>query len=215
MARAGLTPRKLAEAGAELADEAGFDSVTMSELARRAGVKTASLYAHIANSEELKVRIAVLALDELADRGEAAIAGRSGRAALAALGDVYRDYATEHPGRYAATRQPLGTTGGADAGVLADAVRAGTRHARMTRAILRGYDVAETEQTHAVRLLGSVFHGFVSLELGGAFSRSEPAPAESWDRALTVLDHLLAHWAAATGTATATATDTPAVTDRR
>lgn len=200
MARAGLTPQRLAEAGAELADEAGFDSVTMSELARRFGVKAASLYAHIANSEELKVRIAVLALDELADRGEAAIAGRSGRDALSALGDVYRDYATEHPGRYAATRQPLGPgSGGGDPAVREAAVAAGTRHSRMTRAILRGYDVPEAEQTHAVRLLGSVFHGFVSLELGGAFARSAPDSAESWQRILGVLDHLLGNWATATG----------------
>jgi AcrR family transcriptional regulator len=198
MARAGLTPQRLAEAGAELADEAGFDSVTMSELARRFGVKAASLYAHIVNSEELKVRIAVLALDELADRGEAAIAGRSGRDALAALANVYRDYATEHPGRYAATRQPLGPDAGGDPAVLDSAVRAGTRHTRMTRAILRGYDVPEAEQTHAVRLLGSVFHGFVSLELGGAFGRSTPDSAESWQRILGVLDHLLGNWATAT-----------------
>lgn len=40
-------------------------------------------------------------------------------------------------------------------------------HARMTRAILRGYDLTEPDQTHAVRLLGSVFHGYVSLEMQG------------------------------------------------
>ncbi len=44
----------------------------------------------------------------------------------------------------------------------------------MTRAILRGYDLAEPDQTHAVRLLGSVFHGYVSLEMGGGFGHSAP-----------------------------------------
>lgn len=34
----------------------------------------------------------------------------------------------------------------------------------MTRAILRGYNLAEPHQTHAVRLLGSVFSGYVGLE---------------------------------------------------
>ena len=107
MARAGLTAERLTRAGAELADEVGFDQVTVSELARRFDVKVASLYSHLRNSDDLKTRIALLALEELADRGTAALAGRAGRDALAALGGVYRDYAREHPGRYAAARHPL------------------------------------------------------------------------------------------------------------
>ena len=48
----------------------------------------------------------------------------------------------------------------------------------MTRAILRGYDLTEPDQTHAVRLLGSVFHGYVSLEMAGGFSHSAPDSQE-------------------------------------
>lgn len=44
MVRAGLTPERLTRAGAELADEVGFDQVTVSALARRFDVKVASLY---------------------------------------------------------------------------------------------------------------------------------------------------------------------------
>ena len=44
----------------------------------------------------------------------------------------------------------------------------------MTRAILRGYDLAEPDQTHAVRMLGSVFHGYVSLEMAGGFEPQRP-----------------------------------------
>jgi AcrR family transcriptional regulator len=194
IARAGLTAERLAQAGAELADEEGFENVTVSGLARRAGVKAASLYAHIASSEELRVRIAVLALDELADRGDAAVAGRAGRDALFALANVYRDYAAEHPGRNAATRQPFGTDSTLDPEVARTVLAAGARHARLARAIMRGYDLAEPEQTHAVRLMGSVFQGFVSLELGGGFSQSEPASAQSWTRILTVLDNTLRNW---------------------
>ncbi len=36
----------------------------------------------------------------------------------------------------------------------------------------RGYALTEPDQTHAVRLLGSFFHGYVSLEMGGGFSHS-------------------------------------------
>ncbi|MFF4487913.1 TetR/AcrR family transcriptional regulator [Streptomyces sp. NPDC001544] len=188
MARAGLTPDRLARAGAELADEVGFDQVTVSALARRFDVKVASLYSHVKNSQDLKTRIALLALEELADRGATALAGRAGKDALAALANVYRDYAREHPGRYAAARLRLDPA--------TAAASAGARHAGMTRAILRGYDLTEPDQTHAVRLLGSVFHGYVSLELGGGFSHSAPDSQESWTRILDALDALLRNWPA-------------------
>lgn len=79
MVRVGLTPERLTRAGAELADEVGFEQVTVSELARRFDVKVASLYSHLRNSEDLKTRIALLALEELADRGATALAGRAAR----------------------------------------------------------------------------------------------------------------------------------------
>ena len=186
MARAGLTAQRLTQAGAELADEVGFDRVTLSALAGRFDVKVASLYSHVRSSQDLKTKIALLALEELADRGAAALAGRAGKDALTAFANVYRDYAREHPGRYAATQLRLGPQ--------AAAVSAGGRHAQMMRAILRGYDLTEPDQTHAVRLLGSVFHGYVSLEMAGGFSHSCPDTQESWSRILDAMDALLRTW---------------------
>ncbi|MFJ5177639.1 TetR/AcrR family transcriptional regulator [Streptomyces griseoviridis] len=189
MRRVGLTPERLAQAGAELADEVGFEQVTVSALARRFDVKVASLYSHVRNSHDLKTRIALLVLREQADRAAAALAGRAGKDALVALANVYRDYAHEHPGRYTAGRLPLDPA--------TAAASAGVRHAQMTRAVLRGYDLAEPDQTHAVRLLGSTFHGYVSLELAGGFSHSAPDSQESWTRVLDALDALLRSWPAA------------------
>jgi AcrR family transcriptional regulator len=186
MARAGLTTERVARAGAELADEAGFEQVTVSALARQFGVQVASLYSHVRSSHDLKTRIALIALEEMADLGAAALAGRAGRDALAALANVYRDYAREHPGRYAAAQFRLDPS--------AAAASAGGRHAEMTRAILRGYDLTEPAQTDAIRLLGSVFHGYVSLELAGSFSHSKPPSDESWPRILDALDALLRSW---------------------
>ncbi|WP_261674519.1 TetR/AcrR family transcriptional regulator [Streptomyces lusitanus] len=187
--RVGLTTERLTQAGATLADEVGFDQVTVSELARRFDVKVASLYSHVRNSHDLKTRIALLALEELADRAADALAGRAGKDALVALANVYRDYAREHPGRYAAAQFRLDPE--------TAAASAGVRHARMTRALLRGYDLDEPDQTHAVRLLGSVFHGYVSIEMGGGFSHSAPDTEETWSRVLDALDTLLRTWPAA------------------
>ncbi|HEU5028820.1 MAG TPA: WHG domain-containing protein [Spirillospora sp.] len=188
MARAGLSAERLARAAAELADEVGFENVTVSALARRFGVKDASLYSHVKNVQDLRARVAVLALAELADEAAAALAGRAGKDALVAFAGAYRKYAKEHPGRYTAARLRLDpeTAAGSAAG----------RHAEMMRAILRGYDLAEPDQTDAVRLLGSVFHGYVSLEEAGGFDYSRAARDvdASWHRALDAVDALLRNW---------------------
>ncbi|QKG21270.1 TetR/AcrR family transcriptional regulator [Actinomadura verrucosospora] len=188
MARAGLSAERLVRAAAELADEVGFENVTVSALARRFGVKDASLYSHVKNLQDLRARVAVLALGELADHAAAALAGRAGKDALVAFAGAYREYAKKHPGRYAAARLRLDPE--------TAAASAAGRHAEMMRAILRGYDLAEPDQTDAVRLLGGVFHGYVSLEEAGGFDHSRAARDVdvSWHRALDALDVLLRNW---------------------
>lgn len=187
MARVGLTTERLIQAGAELADEIGFEKMTGAELARRFDVKLASLYSHVNNFDDLKLKIALLALQEMAQLAADALAGRAGKDALIALADVYRDYAHKHPGRFAAARFPMSS---ADA-----AASAGPRLARMTQAVLRGYALSDVDQVHATRLLGSFFMGFVTLELARSFSHSAPETQTSWTRSLDALDAMLKTWA--------------------
>ena len=184
--RKGLTPDLLTRVGADLADTLGFDQVTVSTLAREVDVKPASIYAHLAGSDDLRTRIALLALEEMADRAADAMAGRSRRDALAALGGAYRDYARHHPGRYAAAQLRLDPE--------TAAASAGPRHSALARAVLRGYDVPADDEVHAVRLLGSVFRGFVDLEADGGFDHSSPSSDASWLRTLDALDALLTRW---------------------
>jgi hypothetical protein len=66
----------------------------------------------------------------------------------------------------------------------------------MIRAVLRGYHLSETDQTHAVRLIGSTFHGYISLELAGGFDHSSPDSQQSWTRIMDGLDALLRNWPA-------------------
>jgi AcrR family transcriptional regulator len=190
MARAGLSAERLTMAAADLADEVGFENVTVSALARRFGVKDASLYSHVRNAADLRERMAGLALTELADRVADALAGRSGKDALVAFADAYRDYAKEHPGRYAAGQVRLDAS--------SPAAPAAVRHSAMTRAILRGYAVPEDEHVHAVRLLHSAFHGYVSLERSGGFDHSGDVDT-SWARLLDVLDTSLRNWPSGSG----------------
>ncbi|EYR64077.1 TetR family transcriptional regulator [Actinotalea ferrariae CF5-4] len=186
MARQGLTAERLAKVGAELADEIGFDQLTVSAVARQVGVQPASVYAHLSGTGDLRARVALLALEELADLVSEALAGRAGIDALVAYADAYRDYARAHPGRWAAMQTPLDPATAARS--------AGPRIAAMTRAVLRGYDLAGEDQTHAVRLIGSSLRGFIDLEAAGSFDHSGPAPAVSWRHTLVALDTLLRAW---------------------
>jgi hypothetical protein len=43
------------------------------------------------------------------------------------------------------------------------------RHAELTRALLRGYQLTEPDQTDAVRFVTGAFHGYLSLEQSGGF----------------------------------------------
>jgi AcrR family transcriptional regulator len=183
VARAGITLDIVVRTAAELADEIGFDRLTVSAVARRLGVRDPSLYAHIENARELKVRVTLLALEELADEVAEAVAGRAGRDALVASADAYRDYAGRHPGRYAAARAEL------DAETAARS--AGPRHTAMMRAVLRAYDLGEPDETDAVRFLGSVFHGFASLEAAGAFRHTARDADASWSWTLDAVDAAL------------------------
>ncbi|MFI9814237.1 TetR/AcrR family transcriptional regulator [Saccharothrix variisporea] len=186
MARAGITADRLTRAAADLADEIGFEAVTVSALARHFGVKDASLYSHVRNVQDLKVRVAGLALSELADQASAALAGRAGKDALVAFANAYRDYAHRHPGRYASMRTEIDPN--------SPAATAARRHSDLTRAVLRGYDLQEPDQTDAVRMLHSTLHGYVNLELAGGFSHHPRDSATSWTRALDTLHAVLSGW---------------------
>ncbi|WP_300677565.1 TetR-like C-terminal domain-containing protein [Nocardioides sp.] len=187
MVRRGLTAEGIGVEGADLADEVGLAEVTISRVARRLGVRVPSLYAHLAGTEELMLWVTAVSLDDLAERVSAEIAGRSGIEALRAYADAFRAFAREHPGRYEASRRRVaGDAEGLETAREA-AISAGRRHAELVAALLRGFAVTGDDVVHATRLIGSVIHGFVSLEAAGAFDHSTPAPEESWHRALTVL----------------------------
>ncbi|GAA3677612.1 TetR-like C-terminal domain-containing protein [Nonomuraea antimicrobica] len=190
MARAGLTAERVTLAGAELADEVGLEHVTMSAVARRLGVKDASLYAHVRGLEDLRGRIALLAADEKTIGIAEATAGRAGKDALVAFANAWRAYAHAHPGRYTATQVPMQI----DPELAAQAP--GPRRAvELTYSMLRAYALTEPDLTDAVRLVRSTLHGFVSLEAAGGFAYSRPSE-DSWARCLDALHSLLGRWPA-------------------
>lgn len=188
MARAGITLDRLTAAAADLADEVGFENVTLSALARHFGVKDASLYSHVKNLQELRTRVALLAGGEMIDRIAVAVAGRAGKDALAAFAGAYREFALERPGRYAATQIRI------DQSLIADSPGL-RRTAEITYGMLRAYGLEEPDLTDAVRLLRSTFHGYCALEASGGFGAPRDVQ-KSWNRAIDALHVLLRNWPA-------------------
>ena len=162
MPRAGLSRAVVVDVGAQLADEAGLDRLTLAAVAAHVGVRLPSLYKHVGGLDDLQRGVAVLALRELAERLSAAAVGRAGGDALRALTGAYRRYAKERPGRYAAT--------------LRAPARDDDEHARaagavldVVFAVLRGYGLEGVGLVHGTRILRSTLHGFVALEAAGGF----------------------------------------------
>ncbi|MFC0600692.1 TetR/AcrR family transcriptional regulator [Streptomyces palmae] len=168
-------------AGAALADEVGLANLTMGSLAKRVGVRAPSLYKHVSSQEDLNRRIAVLALNEAADAVGGAVQGYAGPDALAAAARAFRAFVLEHPGRYAAT---IGVEPSGPDDPLATA---GQRLLGAFTAVLRGYEIADSDVDHALRMLRSLCHGFATLQAANAFQWSADID-ESFEWLITFAD---------------------------
>jgi AcrR family transcriptional regulator len=182
MPRAGLDRTTVTAAGAALADEVGFTGLSMGRLAERLGVRTPSLYKHVAGQADLAHGIAVLAMNELADTIRDATQGRSGREALIAGAQAMRTLVREHPGRYAAGNDAAVT--GPDDPYLS----AVQRVLATWTAMLHGYRLDPGQEIHALRMLRSMLHGFATLEAADSFQIAADVEV-SFTWMLTFIDH--------------------------
>ncbi|MCZ7378203.1 MULTISPECIES: TetR/AcrR family transcriptional regulator [unclassified Micromonospora] len=162
MPRVGLNQQTVVREAARLADEVGYQQLTLAALAGRLGVALPSLYKHVRGADALAQKLSALATAELATELTTAAVGRSGGDALRAMADAYRDYAHRHPGRYPATQQVPDPTD-------PEHVEAGERAVGAIFAVLRGYGLTGDDAVDATRALRSALHGFVALEAAGGF----------------------------------------------
>jgi AcrR family transcriptional regulator len=160
--RAGLDKQAVIEAAAQLVDEEGIDQLSLGRLAERLGIRTPSLYNHVAGLSGLKHDLALYCLRDLLDHTTRATIGKSRAEAINALADAYRLYAKQTPGRYALTQQAP-DPGDLESQALAQQV------VDIVRAILVPYKLSDEDDIHAIRGLRSIVQGFVSLEVTGGF----------------------------------------------
>jgi AcrR family transcriptional regulator len=175
MPRAGLTQEVVIARAADLADEIGYDQLTLTALAARLGVAVPSLYKHVDGLDSLRRGVALAAIRELGEalcgslaETASARADTPGRADRSRRGDVqliaaaYRRYALEHPGRYAATIRAA-PSGDHELAAASDAVLGPVLD------ILATFGLQGDARIHAARALRAGLHGFVSLEAAGGF----------------------------------------------
>jgi AcrR family transcriptional regulator len=162
MARAGLDATSVVAAAARVADRDGLEQLTLARLAVELGVRAPSLYAHVGGLGDLRDRVGAIGVVQLTESLSEAAAGRSGREALHAVAVAYRAYARQRPGVYAAMQRA--PQAGDEREVAA------ARLVGVLTAVLRGYGLEGDDAIHAVRLLRSALHGFVSLEATGGFA---------------------------------------------
>jgi AcrR family transcriptional regulator len=180
MPRAGLDTASVVDAGAQLADSEGLDKLTLARLADRLGVRAPSLYAPVNGLADLRAQIGARGAAQMTTAVSEAATGRAGREALHAVADVYRHFAHEHPGQYAAMQR-------APQDPDSDEAAAAGRAVEVFAAVLRGYGLEGDDAIHGVRLVRSALHGFVTLENDAGFAMPISLE-ETYRRLIAMLD---------------------------
>ncbi len=159
--RAGLDQSKIVEEAARLVDEEGIEQLTLGRLAERLGVRTPSLYNHVAGLPGLKHDLALYCLrDEMNQITRAAI-GKSRAEAIFAFANAYLSYARMTPGRYALTLAP--DPDDEEVQALAQQL------VEVVQAVLAPYNLGAEDSIHAIRSLRSIVHGFILLDKASGF----------------------------------------------
>jgi AcrR family transcriptional regulator len=175
----GLDAGRVVDAAATIADAEGLQAVTLARVAGELGVRAPSLYNHVDGLPGLLRAVALRAVRELTATLRDAAVGRSGDDALAATARAYRDYARDHPGRYAASVA-------APTSEDAEHRAAAKETFDVVAAALRSWDLDGDEAIHAARTFRSAIHGFVALEAAGGFGIPLDLD-ESFDRLVATL----------------------------
>ena len=159
MPRATLDTQKVIDDAAALADAEGLDSVTLTRIAERLGVRQPALYRHVDGYDDLIRSLGLRGRELLADRLSTAAQGVAGPDVVRALGHAWRSVVRDAPGLYAATdRYPC-----AGDEELENAVE---EIVTIIARSLGGFDLDEAQRIHVARALRSSFHGFAHLESG-------------------------------------------------
>ncbi len=161
----GLDKMAVLKAAEEIADQEGFEQVTLASVAKKLRIRTPSLYNHVQGLPGLKKELACYALRKLKGEMVEAAIGKSSDEALYSICVAYVSFVRKHPGLYEATM-------GAPDHLDSDIQAAGHEIVTLLLRVLESYDLDHENAIHTVRGLRSIVHGFASLELKKGFNMS-------------------------------------------
>lgn len=165
MARKGLSYDMIVQTAAELIEEMGYSHLSLHAIAKKLGVKTASLYNHISSVAQLISGLGHYALDRLDEVLKNAVTGKQKEEALLSLAVCYRAFAKENKELYKAIiRIPMGND--------EHLKRSGHKVFHVFYAILDDYSLQDDEKIYFVRSFRSAIHGFITLEEAGFFRKN-------------------------------------------
>jgi AcrR family transcriptional regulator len=160
--RAGINRDAVIRAAAKIADDDGWDALTLARVAKKLRVRPPSLYNHVGGLEALRRELKLLALRDLNIALSRATIGKSRDDAVRGLAAAYRSFVKRNPGTYAATMVAAPKND--------PALEAAAGHIVETiLSVLSGYGLERHTGIHAIRGLRSAVHGFVALEIAGGF----------------------------------------------
>jgi AcrR family transcriptional regulator len=160
--RVGIDKDAVVRAAAKIADDHGWDALTLARVAKKLRIRSPSLYNHVGGLEGLRGELKLLALRDLNAALSRATIGKSRDDAVRGLADAYRAFVKRHPGTYAAT---MVTAPKNDPAMEA----AASNIVETILSVLSGYGLDRREGIHAIRALRSTVHGFAALEIAGGF----------------------------------------------
>lgn len=148
-------------AGRQIVERDGLDGLTMQKVAAAVGVRAPSLYKHVDGRAGLIRLIADDVVDDLGRSLGSAVTGGDPEDDLSAIAHAFRDFARRNPGSYRLVFAPAPL----EWRPSQDALRS---------AVAPVLDVTESlsgpeRSLEAARVLTAWAHGFVSMELAGAF----------------------------------------------
>ena len=101
--RVGIDRYAVVRAAAKIADDEGWDALTLARVASELRVRSPSLYNHVGGLEALRRELKLLVMRELNTALTRATIGKSRDDAVRAMAAAYRAFVKRHPGTYAAT----------------------------------------------------------------------------------------------------------------
>lgn len=160
--RAGVDLPTVLRVASEIVDEQGMESLSLSSLAQKLGIRPPSLYNHVTGLPGLRANLAAYGCNLLNATITRAAVGRSGDTAVRAMADAYLAFARVHPGLYEAIQR------------VPDAQESAWQQAAeqivdTVVQVFKHYKLDDEEAIHAVRGFRSLVHGFTSLERNGDF----------------------------------------------